>query len=181
MPISFSFRAATVAVVASLATAACASAPTPATSPGRIPPVAGALRDLGNLREIDIAEGTGKSYAPRHCIYTHYTGWLADGTKFDSSRDARQAGGTPEPVGFAQGRKQVIDAWEVGFEGMRVGGTRRLFVPWRLGYGARGNPPVIPARSDLVFDVELMAIADTLPHRSGPAVCPEWRVVRTRG
>ncbi len=169
------------AVAAVLVCAACASAPAPATVPRIIPPVAGTPRDLGNIRVIDIVEGSGAAYAPRQCIYTHYTGWLADGTKFDSSRDSSRSGVAAEPVGFAQGRKQVIDAWDVGFDGMRVGGMRRLFVPWRLGYGARGNPPAIPARSDLVFDVELMGVADTLPHRSGSVVCPEWRVVRARG
>jgi peptidylprolyl isomerase len=133
------------------------------------------------MRVVDIALGSGAPYAPRKCIYTHYVGWLADGTKFDSSRDTSRSGVIGEPVAFAQGTKQVIDAWDVGFDGMRVGGTRRLFVPWRLGYGARGNPPVIPTRADLVFDVELMAVADTLPHRSGPVSCPAWRVVRTRG
>ena len=143
--------------------------------------MAGTPRELGSLRVIDIKEGSGAQYVRRACVYTHYTGWLADGTKFDSSRDTSRVGVAAEPVAFAQGRKQVIDAWDAGFEGMRVGGLRRLFVPWRLGYGARGNPPVIPPRADLVFDVELMAIADTLAHRTGPVVCPEWRVVRTRG
>ena len=167
------------AVAVLLACASCASAPPPATTHDGIPSVSGLPRDLGNIRVVDITEGNGAGYAPRKCVYTHYTGWLADGTKFDASRDA--GNGVPgEPVGFAQGRKQVIDAWELGFEGMRVGGTRRLFVPWRLGYGARGNPPLIPARSDLVFDVELMGVADTLAHRSGSTSCPAWRVVRAR-
>ena len=178
---TLSVRAKSFTVAAAVACSACASAPTPAATPGMIPPVAGTPRDLGNIRVLDITNGTGAPYAARQCIYTHYTGWLADGTKFDSSRDTSRSGATADPVAFAQGRKQVIDAWDIGFDGMRVGGTRRLFVPWPLGYGARGNPPVIPPRSDLVFDVELMAVADTLPHRSGPVVCPDWRVVRTRG
>lgn len=174
-------RACIVVFASLIASAGCASSPTPASVPNTIPPVSGTPRDLGNIRVIDIVDGNGASYAPRKCIYTHYTGWLADGTKFDSSRDSSRSGIVGEPVGFAQGRKQVIDAWDTGFDGMRVGGTRRLFVPWRMGYGARGNPPVIPSRSDLVFDVALVAVADTLPHRSGPAVCPEWRTVRPRG
>lgn len=169
------------AAAGALVCVGCASSPSPAATPAMIPAVTGMTRELGGIRVIDIAEGTGAAYAPRKCIYTHYTGWLADGTKFDSSRDSSRVGVTAQPVGFAQGRKQVIDGWDVGFEGMRVSGTRRLLVPWRLGYGARGNPPVIPARSDLVFDVELMAVADTLPHRSGSVVCPEWRTVRLRG
>ena len=175
----FVCRNALVAAVI-IACASCASAPPPATTHGAIPPVPGVPRDLGSIRVLDITEGSGVGYAPRKCVYTHYTGWLADGTRFDASRDARN-GAAGEPVGFAQGTKQVIDAWELGFAGMRVGGARRLFVPWRLGYGVRGNPPLIPARSDLVFDVELMGVADTLPHRSGSASCPDWRLVRARG
>jgi peptidylprolyl isomerase len=178
---TLSMRARTTAAVALMASSACASAPQRVATPGIIPPVAGAPRDLGNIRVIDIVDGSGVAYAPRRCIYTHYTGWLADGTKFDASRDTSRSSAAAEPVAFAQGRKQVIDAWDIGFDGVRVGGVRRLFVPRRMGYGARGNPPVIPARSDLVFDVELMAIADTLPHRSGPVVCPDWRIVRPRG
>ena len=177
---TLSARAQFLAMLVVIACGACASPPAPAATPAIIPPVAGTPRDLGNIRVLDITEGTGAAYAPRKCIYTHYTGWLADGTKFDSSRDTSRTGATLDPVAFAQGRKQVIDAWDAGFDGMRVGGARRLFVPWRMGYGARGNPPVIPPRSDLVFDVELMAIADTLPHRSGPVVCPDWRIVRSR-
>ncbi len=177
---TISIRKYVFGVAIGLGCASCASVPAPATTPGVIPIVAGTPRDLGNIRVIDLVEGSGTAYAPRKCIYTHYAGWLADGTKFDASRDTRN-GIAGEPVGFAQGTKQVIDAWEVGFEGMRVGSTRRLFVPWRVGYGARGNPPVIPARSDLVFDIELMGVADTLPHRSGSVSCPDWRVVRTRG
>jgi peptidylprolyl isomerase len=168
---TLSMRAWTAAVSVIVACVSCASAPSPASTPNIIPPVAGTPRDLGNIRVIDIEAGTGAAYAPRKCIYTHYTGWLADGTRFDSSHATTGAGITLEPVVFAQGRKQVIDAWDIGFDGMRVGGKRRLFVPWRLGYGARGNPPVIPPRSDLVFDVELMGVADTLPHRSGPVLC----------
>ena len=164
-----------------IASTSCASAPSPAGVQGVIPPVAGAPREFGGIRVIDVAEGNGAAYAPRKCIYTHYTGWLADGTKFDASRNGGREGDAAEPVAFAQGRKQVIDAWDLGFDGMRVGGIRRLFVPWRMGYGARGNPPVIPSRSDLVFDVELMALADTLPHRGGAVICPEWRNVRPRG
>jgi peptidylprolyl isomerase len=170
-----------VPALALMACVACASAPSPAAAPASVPPVAGMPRDLGNIQVIDITPGNGFAYAPRKCIYTHYTGWLANGTKFDASRDTSRNGAASEPVAFVQGGKQVIDGWDIGFDGMRVGGTRRLFVPWRLGYGARGNPPVIPPRADLVFDVELMAVADTLPHRSGGVSCPDWRVVRTRG
>jgi FKBP-type peptidyl-prolyl cis-trans isomerases 1 len=170
-----------IALSVAAASVGCAGVPSPRAVPGIIPPIAGTPRELGNIRVIDIVEGNGAPAASRKCVYTHYTGWLADGTKFDSSRDSTRTGVAAEPVAFVQGMKQVIDAWDTGFNGMRVGGSRRLFVPWRQGYGARGNPPAIPPRADLVFDVELMAVADTLPHRSGPVSCPDWRVVKSRG
>ncbi len=136
---------------------------------------------MGGIRVLDLTIGAGRGYAPRHCVYTHYTGWLADGTRFDSSRDPMPDGRAGEPVVFVQGAKRVMDGWETGFEAMRVGGTRRLFVPWRLAYGAKGNPPVIPPRADLVFDVELMAIADTLPHTStSSTTCPAWASISSR-
>lgn len=166
--------------------AACASAPGPARVPGVIPPVSGELRALSGIRVIDIVNGTGTPYAPRTCIYTHYTGWLADSSRFDSTRDTLPNGMPNEPVVFVQGTKRVMDGWEVGFEGMRVGGKRRLFIPYQLGYGAKGNPPVIPPRANLIFDVELMAVADTLKRAasarssSGP-LCPAWSAVRTSG
>ncbi|MEP7000475.1 MAG: FKBP-type peptidyl-prolyl cis-trans isomerase [bacterium] len=146
--------------------------------------MSGEPRVMSGIRVIDIALGTGTPYAPRKCIYTHYTGWLEDGTKFDSSRDTLPNGMAVEPVSFAQGAKRVMDAWEVGFSGMRVGGKRRLLVPYQLGYGAKGNPPAIPSRAALVFDIELMAVADTLRRpsslrSSGGPLCPPWAGVST--
>jgi peptidylprolyl isomerase len=79
----------------------------------------------------------------------HYTGWLEDGTKFDSSVDRDQ------PFEFQQGLHRVINGWDDGFEGMRVGGKRRLFIPWQLAYGAQGRGP-IPAKANLIFDIELI-------------------------
>ncbi len=82
----------------------------------------------------------------------HYTGWLTNGTKFDSSRDRGQ------PFQFNLGRGEVIKGWDEGVASMKVGGRRKLTIPSDLGYGPRGMPPVIPSNATLVFDVELLGI-----------------------
>ncbi|GMU02207.1 hypothetical protein KH5H1_63270 [Corallococcus caeni] len=99
----------------------------------------------------DLVVGTGAEAVNGSRVLVHYTGWLPDGSKFDSSR-----GG--QPFSFAVGAGQVIEGWDEGLVGMRVGGTRKLVIPSDMGYGSRGAPPVIPADSVLVFDVELMRI-----------------------
>ncbi|MGH9596666.1 MAG: FKBP-type peptidyl-prolyl cis-trans isomerase, partial [Edaphobacter sp.] len=88
-----------------------------------------------------------------------YTGWLTDGTKFDSSYD--HPGG--EPITFPQGAHRVIPGWDTGFQGMHIGGKRRLFIPYQLAYGEAGRPPHIPAKSDLIFDIELVSVSDNPP------------------
>ena len=95
-------------------------------------------------------EGDGPSPRPSDTVQVHYTGWLLDGTKFDSSVD-RGA-----PATFPLSR--VIAGWTEGVGLMKVGEKRTLLIPPDLGYGRRGMPPVIPANADLVFDVELLAI-----------------------
>ena len=105
----------------------------------------------------------------RDQVYTvHYTGWLAsDGTKFDSSVDR----GTP--FEFMQGARRVITGWDEGFEGMHVGGKRRLFIPYQLAYGELGRPPVIPAKADLIFDIELLDQRDlNAPVQATPPAQP---------
>jgi FKBP-type peptidyl-prolyl cis-trans isomerase FkpA len=82
----------------------------------------------------------------------HYTGWLADGTKFDSSHDRRR------PFGFKLGAGQVIKGWDEGVAGMKVGGKRKLVIPAALGYGARGAGGVIPPNAELTFEVELLGV-----------------------
>jgi len=123
------------------------------------PPVTGAAVELASLRYIEIAPGTGVPAAPGKRYTVHYTGWLKDGTKFDSSVDRNQ------PLDFVQGRRQVIAGWDLGFEGMKVGGKRRLFIPYQLAYGEAGSGP-IPARAELIFDVELLGVEDV------PTVAP---------
>jgi uncharacterized damage-inducible protein DinB len=118
------------------------------------PPVAGTPVDGVKLRYIDIVVGTGAPATPGKKYIVHYTGWLTNGKKFDSSVDRGQ------PLDFVQGRKQVITGWDIGFEGMKVGGKRRLFIPPALGYAEKGAGQSIPPNADLIFDVELLDVKD---------------------
>jgi FKBP-type peptidyl-prolyl cis-trans isomerase len=106
----------------------------------------------GGLKVQDISVGDGAVAEKGMAAKMHYTGWLPDGTKFDSSLDR----GTPFP--FTIGAGGVIKGWDEGVPGMRVGGKRRLTIPPDMAYGARGYPPVIPPNSTLVFDVELVGL-----------------------
>lgn len=115
--------------------------------------------DLASLRYIDITQGSGALAAAGKRYTVHYTGWLKDGTKFDSSLDRK------EPFQFVQGRRQVISGWDMGFEGMKVGGKRRLFIPYQMAYGETGTGP-IPPKAELIFDMELLDVADV------PALVP---------
>lgn len=129
----------------------------PKDAPPNVPKVVGTPKPLYSLRYIDTVIGTGPLAEPRKFYTVHYTGWLTDGTKFDSSVDR----GTP--ITFPYGARQVIPGWDTGFEGMHVGGKRRLFIPYQLAYGETGRPPVIPAKADLIFDIELVGMSDTPP------------------
>ena len=150
--------------------------------PAPIPKIEGESRAAFALRYTEIAVGTRRLVEPRKCIYAHYTGWLTDGKKFDSSRDTTNDGKPRTPISFPQGARRVIAGWDLGFDGMRVGARRRLFIPYQLGYGEAGRRPVIPPKAELIFDVELMAVADTLPRpeptpRGQPAPpprCADW-------
>jgi peptidylprolyl isomerase len=111
-----------------------------------------------SLEYVDTKVGTGELAAPHKYYSIKYTGYLADGSKFDSSYDH---GG--DPLAFPVGQHQVIPGWDTGFAGMHVGGKRRLFIPFQLAYGPNGRPPTIPARAMLIFDLEFVAQSDKAP------------------
>jgi peptidylprolyl isomerase len=119
--------------------------------PESVPEVSGMAVENLSMHYIDVKLGDGALAAPGKNYTVHYTGWLRNGTKFDSSVDRK------EPFKFVQGRRQVIAGWEVGFEGMKTGGKRRLFIPYQLAYGEQGRGS-IPPKSELVFDVELLSV-----------------------
>ena len=100
----------------------------------------------------ELTVGTGAEAARGNQVTVHYTGWLTDGTKFDSSKDRS------DPFEFHLGAGQVIAGWDEGVTGMKVGGSRKLTIPPELGYGARGAGGVIPANATLVFEVELLGV-----------------------
>jgi FKBP-type peptidyl-prolyl cis-trans isomerase FkpA len=100
----------------------------------------------------EIAVGEGDEAQAGQTVSVHYTGWLTDGTKFDSSKDRN------EPFDFPLGRGYVIQGWDKGVAGMKVGGSRKLTIPPEMGYGARGAGGVIPPNATLVFEVELLAV-----------------------
>ena len=105
-----------------------------------------------SLQMEDKKVGTGTEATAGKKVTVHYVGTLTNGSKFDSSRD-RNEGFT-----FKLGSGQVIQGWDKGVAGMKVGGVRKLTIPPELGYGARGYPPVIPPNSTLVFEVELLSV-----------------------
>jgi FKBP-type peptidyl-prolyl cis-trans isomerase len=120
-------------------------------APG-IPPLGGAVQHgAEGLQYIEEQPGKGDAIRAGQRVTVHYTGWLTNGRKFDSSRDRGQ------PFSFVVGAREVIGGWDQGVATMRVGGKRRLIVPPGLGYGARGYPPTIPANATLIFDVEVLA------------------------
>ncbi len=111
-----------------------------------------AITTKSGLKYVDIVEGTGPMPQYGQAVTVHYTGRLADGTKFDSSLDRNQ------PFTFVIGTGQVIKGWDEGVATMKTGGKRLLIIPPHLGYGERGFSNVIPPNSELDFDVELLNV-----------------------
>jgi peptidylprolyl isomerase len=174
--------------------------------PPGVPPVKAPVKVEFAERYQDIVIGTGAPAEPNKLYKVHYTGWLmADGRKFDSSydhprtpvvdkdgkpvldEDGKPKMGEPQPIQFWQSmppqmnRGRPIPGWEQGFEGMKVGGKRRLFIPWELAYGSTGRPgpdadhPGIPPKADLIFDVELVEVADPPAMPTRPSMPPGGR------
>jgi peptidylprolyl isomerase len=164
---------------ATTATHHTATATNTPTTPPNIPKVVGIPKIAYALRYVDVVPGTGplatssilgtsEADSKIKWYTVKYTGWLTNGTKFDSSYDHPGA----EPITFPAGAHRVIPGWDTGFQGMHVGGKRRLFIPYQLAYGEAGRPPHIPAKSDLIFDIELVSISDTPPAPKAPPAAP---------
>ena len=111
-----------------------------------------AIKTASGLQIEELVVGTGAAAASGQKVSVHYTGWLTNGTKFDSSKDRNEA------FQFGLGRGQVIRGWDEGVQGMKVGGKRKLTIPPELGYGSRGAGGVIPPNATLVFEVELLGV-----------------------
>ena len=149
-------RTPTRTTAAKPAAGACPADAAQPEMPAAVPKVPGCTEPLYQLRYIDTLPGSGTPVVARRWLTVAYTGYLTDGTKFDSSIGK-------DPITFPYGAHQVITGWDTGFEGMKVGGKRRLFIPYQLAYGDAGRPPVIPAKAELVFDVELINVSETPP------------------
>ena len=181
--------------------------------PPGVPPARGLVKSAFTLRYQDIKLGTGAVAEPNKMYKVQYTGWLAaDGHKFDSSydhpgapvldkdgkpvmdADGKPKHGDPQPLAFPQGMGRLIPGFDQGFDGMKVGGKRRLFIPWQLAYGAKGRPgpdaahPGIPPKADLIFDIELVDVSEPpapptrpgMPGMGGPGGMPR-RPIPTNG
>ncbi|MGD0628802.1 MAG: FKBP-type peptidyl-prolyl cis-trans isomerase [Terracidiphilus sp.] len=175
--------------------------------PPGVPLARGIVKTAFTLRYEDIKIGTGADAEPNKMYKVFYTGYLGsngrpdDGHKFDSSADhpgppirdkdgkpvmgddGKPKLGDPMPMSFPQGMGRLIPGFDQGFYGMKIGGKRRIFIPWQLAYGAKGRPgpdpehPGIPPKADLIFDVELVDVVDlpTPPARPGMGQMPGGR------
>jgi FKBP-type peptidyl-prolyl cis-trans isomerase FkpA len=135
------------AAVLAVLVAACAQSQAPAGGGG-----GQEVTTPSGLKYEDTKVGTGAEAKAGQNVAVHYTGWLTNGTKFDSSKDRGQ------PFTFRLGGGQVIKGWDEGVQGMKIGGVRKLTIPADLGYGARGAGGVIPPNATLVFEVELLDV-----------------------
>jgi FKBP-type peptidyl-prolyl cis-trans isomerase len=131
--------------------------PSTATQPpAQTPATRTAAKEIttsSGLKYEDLVVGNGPMAEDGTPVIVNYTGWLTDGTKFDSSYDPGR-----QPLPFTIGAGNVIRGWDEGVKGMRVGGKRKLTIPPDLAYGERGYPPVIPPNSTLIFEVEFLSV-----------------------
>lgn len=188
-PASHTAKPATATHSSTTAKTTTHAASTTAKAASKLPVIHGVVRTAFSERYEDYKIGTGKLAEPNKLYHVLYTGYLATtGEVFDSSEehrmpemkdgkpvmgpDGKPVMGEPEPLVFPQGYGRLIPGFDEGFAGMHVGGKRRIFIPWQLGYGmrdipARGGHPGIPPKSDLVFDVELVDVTDmpAMPQR----------------
>jgi len=148
----------TAALLALIATGCtpkpAATTPEPAAQSEQPPatPEATPTPQVTELKIEDSKVGSGAEAKPGDEVTVHYTGYLTDGTKFDSSLDRNK------PFRFKVGNGDVIAGWDKGIPGMKVGGKRKLTIPSDMGYGSQGAGGVIPPNATLVFDVELIAV-----------------------
>jgi peptidylprolyl isomerase len=140
-------------LVAAVAIPACSQQEVkPAAGTKGMPAGANMVTTPSGLSYADLVVGNGPAPVPGKMVKVHYTGWLENGTKFDSSVDRG------EPFEFTIGAGQVIPGWDEGVMSMKVGGKRKLVIPSQLGYGTAGAGGVIPPNATLVFEVELLEV-----------------------
>jgi FKBP-type peptidyl-prolyl cis-trans isomerase len=140
-----------LAVVLAIAVSAQPSTPS-GGGPAPLPAMVQWHTTPSGLKYVDTLLGNGPEPHDGQTVVVHFTGWLADGMQFDSTRDRQK------PFGFQLGSHQVIKGWDEGVRGMRAGGKRRLIVPPALGYGPKGLGPIVPPDATLTFDIELLRI-----------------------
>lgn len=142
-------------LVAAISIPACSQkevAPTPPDKAAEAAGIVGAVKTPSGLSYTDIVVGTGDSPTSGKAVAVHYTGWLTDGTMFDTSRSRNAA------FSFRIGTGQVIPGWDEGIMTMKVGGKRKLIIPPQLAYGSAGAGGVIPPNATLIFEVELISV-----------------------
>jgi FKBP-type peptidyl-prolyl cis-trans isomerase len=143
---SWRLLVAVAAFAAAVVTAAAQTDDKPKDKEGKV------VTTQSGLKYQELKEGSGPAAKDGDTVDVHYTGWLKDGTKFDSSHDRGQ------PFSFKLGAGRVIKGWDEGVQGIKVGGKRKLIIPPELAYGKRGAGGVIPPDAELTFEVELIKI-----------------------